>query len=84
MREQILQHAGGDAAEVLCLLEGVRSADEAKEAGKAFRTWIANALDTAPNDISKKQGSKRAGVSRSPAPKRSPKTARANLITNAR
>jgi hypothetical protein len=44
MREHMLQHMDHHAAEVLVRLEDVRSAEEAREAAQAFRTWIASGL----------------------------------------
>jgi hypothetical protein len=48
MREHIIQHMDGHAAEVLRRLEDVRSAEEAQDAAQAFRTWIASGLPSPP------------------------------------
>jgi len=54
MREHMLQHMDSRATEVLRRLEDVRSAEEAQEAGQAFRAWIASGMVATSRDISTK------------------------------
>ena len=53
MREHMLQGIDGLAREVLRRLENVRSAQEAQDAGQAFRAWIASELLAMPSDTFK-------------------------------
>jgi hypothetical protein len=62
MREHMLEHMDGHAAEILCRLKDVRSAEEAQDAARAFRSWIASALLATPSDTFKTPGAKRAAA----------------------
>jgi hypothetical protein len=70
MREHMLEHMDGHAAEILCRLEDVRSAEEAQDAARAFRTWIASALLATPSDTFKTPGAERGGTLRASEPRR--------------
>jgi hypothetical protein len=64
MREHLLQRIDGPATEVLRRLEDVRSAQDAQDAARAFRAWIASGLLAMPSDTCKNPEGKRAGALR--------------------
>jgi Endoribonuclease L-PSP len=85
MREHMLQHVDGHATEVLRRLEDVSSAEEARDAAKAFRTWIASGLRATPKGSSTKSssyGDKRAGALRAPRPRRSRRKETPGAVAN--
>jgi len=81
----IRQHMDRNARKVLHRLEGARSAKEAQEAAKAFRSWIANRLPAtlgAASKTSTVHTAERAGrLLASPRPRPQPKLRRRSRAT---
>jgi hypothetical protein len=74
VRKHMLGHLNSHAAEVLRRLEGVNSPQEAQNAGKEFRDWIAGGMPTQSSGSlqnSLAPGDERGGKPRRPGPRRS-------------